>query len=156
MACLGSTWDQSSKPVRRGPSFGKLMFAVIFLLNGMWLSTLAVANENPTRQMYFPFEPDITTNFIKLDESRHLGFVRVGIEAVVDEQADLSLVEHHAPLLRDAFLEIFGSAQEGKVRSLQGRQELRQACLQKAQELLERESGRAVIRDLIFTSYLYQ
>lgn len=155
MACLGSIWNQLAEPVRRGPKLGKLMLAVV-LFNSIWLSTLAIANEDSTQQMYFPFEPDITTNFIKLDEGRRLGYVRVGIEAVVDEQADLSLVEHHAPLLRDAFLEIFGSAQEGKVRSLQGRQELRQACLQKAQELLERESGRAVIRDLIFTSYLYQ
>lgn len=156
MACMSQTWNQLSKPVCHRPRFKKLGLVVLFFLSTMGLSTQAVANEDATQQMYFPFEPDITTNFIKLDESRHLGFVRVGIEAVVSDSSDLSLVEHHAPLLRDAFIEIFGRTQEGKVRSLTGRQELRQECLEKAQALLERESGRAVIHDLIFTSYLYQ
>lgn len=112
--------------------------------------------ESSSRNMYYPFEPDITTNFIKLEESRHLGYVRVGIEAVVDSVADMSVVEHHDPLLRNAFIEIFGQAQEGKVRSLAGREELRQESLARARELLERETGRPVIRNLIFTTYLYQ
>lgn len=114
------------------------------------------ADEPASRNMYYPFEPDITTNFIKLEQTRRLGYVRVGIEAVVDNVADMSLVEHHDPLLRNAFIEVFGQAQEGKVRSLTGREELRQESLARAQELLQRETGRPVIRDLIFTTYLYQ
>lgn len=130
---------------------------LVLLIGAPGLAGVAAANdEAPSRQMYFPFTPDITTNFVKLDEGRHLGYVRVGIEAVVDNPSDLDLVEHHAPLLRDAFIEIFGRAQEGKVRSLTGRQELRQECLERAQALLERETGRTVLRDLIFTTYLYQ
>lgn len=114
------------------------------------------ADEPASRNMYYPFEPDITTNFIKLEQTRRLGYVRVAIEAVVDNVADMSLVEHHDPLLRNAFIEVFGQAQEGKVRSLTGREELRQESLARAQELLQRETGRPVIRDLIFTTYLYQ
>lgn len=122
----------------------------LMLMDAPW------AQEGPTRQMYYPFDPDITTNFIKLEQSRHLGYVRVGIEAVLMEPSDMSLLEHHDPLLRDAFIEIFGRAQEGKVRSLTGREELRQECIARAKELLERETGRPIIKDLIFTTYLYQ
>lgn len=148
-----------AKLLFRHPMWGprRVLLALLVSFASIALPGAALAQEEPpARQMYFPFDPDITTNFIKLDESRHLGFVRVGIEAVVDNASDLSVVEHHAPLLRDAFIEIFGRAQEGKVRSLTGRQELRQECLQSAQALLERETGRTVIRDLIFTTYLYQ
>lgn len=127
----------------------------VVVLTGFAGASMA-QEEARSQQMYFPFTPDITTNFVKLDEGRHLGYVRVGIEAVVENSSDLDLVEHHAPLLRDAFIEIFGRAQEGKVRSLTGRQELREECIERAQALLERETGRTVIRDLIFTTYLYQ
>lgn len=133
--------------------FSGLIAGLLFML---MVPVQAQDSESPQRQMYYPFEPDITTNFIKIGESRHLGYIRVSIEAIVDNPEDLSLVEHHAPLLRDSFIEIFGRAQEGKVRSLTGRQELRQECIDRARELLERETGREIIRDLIFTTYLYQ
>lgn len=122
----------------------------------LWLFSAPVQAQSEQRQVYFAFEPDITTNFVKLDETRHLGYVRVSIQAVVGSVNDLQLLEHHAPLLRDAFIEIFGEAQEGKVRSLTGRDEIRRDCLTKAQELMEQETGREVIKDIIFTNYLYQ
>ena len=154
---MRSTAGKAGMLARFSTTGAAFLRTTVLLLSTLVLSVQAVADsDTPSRQMYFPFEPDITTNFIKLDEGRHLGYVRVGIEAVVDSSADLSLIEHHSPLLRDAFITVFGRAQEGKVRSLAGRQELRQECLQKAQELLERETGRQVIRDLIFTTYLYQ
>lgn len=117
---------------------------------------LPAQGQETQRQAYFAFDPDITTNFVKVGDSRRLGYLRVSVEAVTRSVEDLSLVEHHAPLLRDAFIQIFGQAQEGKVRSLTGREELRQECLERAQELLSRETGREVVKDIIFTTYLYQ
>lgn len=117
---------------------------------------LPVHGQEAPRQAYFAFDPDITTNFVKVGDTRRLGYLRVSIEAATRSVDDLSLIEHHAPLLRDAFIQIFGQAQEGKVRSLTGREELRKECLERAQELLSRETGREVIKDIIFTTYLYQ
>lgn len=131
-------------------------WSIGLMLVVMLMMPVGVAQEESSRQMYYPFEPDITTNFIKIGDSRHLGYVRVGIEAIVESGADMVVLEHHDPLLRNAFIEIFGQAQEGKVRSLTGREELRQECIERARELLERETGRPIIRDLIFTTYLYQ
>ncbi|RUO26775.1 flagellar basal body-associated protein FliL [Aliidiomarina minuta] len=122
----------------------------------LWILTASVHAQSEQRQVYFAFEPDITTNFVKLDDTRHLGYVRISVQAVVGSVNDLQLLEHHAPLLRDAFIEIFGEAQEGKVRSLTGRDEIRRDCLSRAQELMEQETGREVIENLIFTNYLYQ
>lgn len=143
----------------RGDGLQRLLSSMLMMafIVCVAIGTAVAEEEEPaSRNMYYPFEPDITTNFIKLEDTRHLGYVCVAIEAVVDSVADMSLVEHHDPLLRNAFIEVFGQAQEGKVRSLTGREELRQESLTRAQELLERETGRPVIRDLIFTTYLYQ
>lgn len=130
-----------------------MFLAMSFFANGV---AVAQQQEGPQQLIYFPFEPDITTNFIKLEETRHLGYVRVSIEAVVSSPVDLGLIEHHAPLLRSAFLEIFGAAQEGKIRSMTGREELRQECIEAAQTLLEKETGRPIVRDLLFTTYMFQ
>lgn len=129
------------------------LIAMSLLVSGV---AVAQQQEPPQQMIYFPFEPDITTNFIKLEETRHLGYVRVSIEAVVSSPVDLGLIEHHAPLLRSAFLEIFGAAQEGKIRSMTGREELRQECIEAAQTLLEKETGRPIVRDLLFTTYMFQ
>lgn len=130
-----------------------MFLAISFFANGV---AVAQQQEGTQQLIYFPFEPDITTNFIKLEETRHLGYVRVSIEAVVSSPVDLGLIEHHAPLLRSAFLEIFGAAQEGKIRSMTGREELRQECIEAAQTLLEKETGRPIVRDLLFTTYMFQ
>lgn len=132
------------------------VLALSLVISLAFLNTATAQDEPESRNMYYSFQPDITTNYIKLQASRHLGYVRVGLEAVVDNIEDMGVVEHHDALLRDAFIEIFGQAQEGKIKSLVGREELRQACIDRARELLERETGRPVIRDLIVTTYLYQ
>ena len=135
----------------------KMWMRILPLVTGLAFMNAAMAQDAPHSQnMYYPFQPDITTNYIKLEVSRHLGFVRVALEAVVDDVEDMGVIEHHDALLRNAFIEIFGQAQEGKIKSLIGREELRHACLERARELLERETGRPVIRDLIYTTYLYQ
>ena len=135
-----------------------MVWMLVFLLTtGLAFLNTAVAQDEPeSRNMYYPFQPHITTNYIKLEAGRHLGYVRVGLEAVVDNVEAMGVIEHHDGLLRNAFIEIFGQAQEGKVKSLVGREELRQACIDRARELLEAETGQPVIRDLIFTTYLYQ
>lgn len=106
--------------------------------------------------MYFGFEPDITTNYQRHGEKRNLGFVRVAIEAMVATVDDMKLLEYHQPLIRDAFIRVINNAPEDKIRSLNGREEILQSCLEEAQMLLERETGREVIIGLIFTKYIYE
>ncbi|HLV48823.1 MAG TPA: flagellar basal body-associated protein FliL [Aliidiomarina sp.] len=107
-------------------------------------------------QAYFGFEPDITTNYIRTGDQRSLGYVRVAIEVMVPSVGDLKTIEYHQALLRDAFIRILSVQSEERVRSLNGREEIRTECLEVAQELMLRETGKELVRDLIFTKYLYQ
>lgn len=107
-------------------------------------------------QAYFGFEPDITTNYIRTGDQRSLGYVRVAIEVMVPSVGDLKTIEYHQALLRDAFILILSVQSEERVRSLNGREEIRIECLEVAQELMLRETGKELVRDLIFTKYLYQ
>ena len=105
---------------------------------------------------YYGFEPDITTNFIKQGNDYRLGFIRVAIEVMVPNPQYVGDVEHHAPLLRDAFIHILTSAPERQIKTMTGRDQLRMKCLERAQELMRQETGNPVIQEVLFTKYIYQ
>ena len=103
---------------------------------------------------YFSLEPEIVTNYLG-SSARKLGFVRVSIELMLEDPDFLEAAEHHSPLMRAATIEVFGSQPEEKVKSLTGREDIRRSCLEKLQELMLRETGSKMIKDVIFTKYLY-
>ncbi|WP_420807511.1 flagellar basal body-associated protein FliL [Alteromonas flava] len=100
-------------------------------------------------------EPDIVTNYLS-GNARTLGFVRVTVELMLDDADNLEVVEHHMPLLRAIVIEVFGRQPEDKVKSLTGREDIRRTILQLLQQRMEKETGKAVVSDVIFTKYLYQ
>lgn len=103
---------------------------------------------------YYAMDPEFVTNY--QTEGPALGYVRVKVELMVDNAADIALLKQHDPLLRDAITAILGAQVKDQVRSVAGREEIRKACKKEVEKLLYRETGREVIRDLIFTIYLYQ
>jgi flagellar FliL protein len=103
---------------------------------------------------YFSLEPEIVTNYLGFSGGK-LGYVRVSIELMLEDPEFLGAAEHHSPLMRAATIEIFGNQRAEKVRSLTGRDNIRLSCLEKLQELMLRETGSKMIKDVIFTKYLY-
>jgi flagellar FliL protein len=83
-----------------------------------------------------------------------MGFVRVTVELMVNEGNDLLVVEHHAPLLRDAIINVINQQTEDRVNSITGRQEILELCEKKVQELLTQETGKPVVKKLLFTQWL--
>lgn len=128
-----------------------MLFAVLV---GLGLSTKASAQTN-TDFAYLALEPDIVTNYVG-DTSRKLGYVRVTIELMINSVDNLEVAEHHMPLLRSTTIEIFGSQPEEKVKSLTGREDIRRAILKALQAHMKQETGGEVIKEVIFTKYLYQ
>ncbi|GGA90757.1 flagellar basal body-associated protein FliL [Neiella marina] len=126
------------------------------LLAGLFFSHQVVAENAPAPNgdyAYFGFEPDIVTNYIRKGPS--LGYIRLTAEIMVAGNKNLELVEHHAPLLRAAVVEIFGSQPEDKIKSLAGREEIRRQCLMTINDLLQQETGQPLAADILFTKYLY-
>ncbi|MGY3859836.1 MULTISPECIES: flagellar basal body-associated protein FliL [Aeromonas] len=103
---------------------------------------------------YHALDPDIITNY--LGEGKTLGYVRVTVELMAENEADLKLLEQHDPLIRDAIIRLIGSKTGTQIKSLASREELRKECQDKVNELLVKESGKKAVRELIFTKYLYQ
>ncbi|MFT4747830.1 MAG: flagellar FliL protein [Congregibacter sp.] len=103
---------------------------------------------------YFSLEPDIVTNYLG-SSARKLGFVRVTIELMLEDAEFLEAAEHHSPMMRAATIEVFGSQKAEKIKSLTGREGIRRDCLEKLRKLMLRETGSEMVKDVIFTKYLY-
>jgi flagellar FliL protein len=103
---------------------------------------------------YYSIEPDIVTNYLA-SSARKLGYVRVTIELMLEDADYLEAVEHHSPLLRAAVIEVFSRQPEEKVKSLTGREAIRLRCLEILNELMLRETGSVMIKEVIFTKYIH-
>ncbi len=101
---------------------------------------------------YFGFEPSIITNYVAV--KKKIGYVRLTVELMITDSSNYELVEHHAPLLRDAIITIIGQQTEAKIKSINGRHEIQKLCENKVKSLLQQETGKTIINKLLFTQWL--
>ena len=135
----------------------KIVYAGLFTFFASVISFTARAESTSTSTStvgYFGFEPDIVINYISYSNKK-MGYMRVSVDLMLDNTADIAIVEHHTPLLRDALIEILSKESEENIKSLIGREEIRAKCAKKLKSLLKEETGQEIIRDVLFTKYLY-
>lgn len=133
-----------------------IVTTVFALFISLMISFSAVSKEEgePPKFSYFTLEPEITTNFIT--DGRKLGFINVRIDLMVDDPSLLDMLEYHQPLIRDTIIEVLSQEDEMRIKSLAGREAIRNKCLEKVNEILLAETNQKVLSDLLFTKYLYQ
>ena len=140
-------------------SYIRLIFLFLsFLFSSLLLqSNIAGAEEEPIAPSYayIALEPDIITNYAG-DNSKKLGYLQLTIEMMLDDPSKIGDLEHHAPLLRSLVIEIVGAKNEQQIRSLTGREEIRRDILKRFRDVLIKETGSEIVKDVIFTKYLRQ
>ncbi|MCF7517331.1 MULTISPECIES: flagellar basal body-associated protein FliL [Pseudoalteromonas] len=117
-------------------------------------ATISFSAHAESKVGYFGFEPDIITNYIG-QGNKKLGYVRITVDLMLNDMSDIRVVEHHTPLLRDAIVEILSKEPEENIKSLTGREEIRKRCTEKLKTLLKQETGQEIVREVLFTKYLY-
>lgn len=145
---------QNKGMIKVGPFiFSRRYFMLknIFFFSVLFSLSLSVSSANASKYAYYGFEPDIVTNYVAA--KKKMGYVRLTVELMV-EGDNLTIVEHHAPLLRDAIINIIGQQAEAKVKSMKGRAEIQLACEEQVKDLLIKETGQPLIKKLLFTQWL--
>ena len=133
----------------------KHLLPVLLLPALLFISQPAAAEDTPKEIVYYGFDPDIVTNYIS-GNRRSLGYIRITVELMLEDKAFLPAIEHHEPLILDIIYGTVSKQPEDKIKSLTGREEIRLAILEKLQQAMKKEAGQPMIRDLLFTKYLYQ
>lgn len=130
---------------------------ILLFCSSLVMAQQAAAPAAPAKAkvVYYGFDPDIVTNYVTTGQ-KSLGYVRVTMELMIKDEKFLPLVEHHEPMILNAIVSVFGKEQEDSIKSLTGREEIRIKILNQLNELMKKETGAAVVQDVLFTKYLYQ
>ena len=128
------------------------MKKTLLILSALLSFSLPLSSVKAADYAYFGFEPSIITNYVSV--KKKMGYVRLTVELMIEESSNYDTVEHHAPLLRDAIITIIGQQPEAKVKSINGRHEIQRLCEEKVKNLLTKETGKPLIKKLLFTQWL--
>ncbi len=104
---------------------------------------------------YYDMIPDFTTNLASTGTGR-LHYLRIHVNIMVKDNADLPLLTTHDALIRDAIITIIGTKEYNAVATAAGREALRAECRARVAEILAEKKNGPVVQDLLFTNYLYQ
>lgn len=104
--------------------------------------------------IYVPLDPPFVVSFN--DEGGDSRFLQLTLQAMARDEHTIDAVKTHAPAIRNAFLFLISSYKVEDLASLAGKEKLRAAMLVAANEIMEKNTGKAGIEELYFTSLVIQ
>lgn len=107
----------------------------------------------PKPVIYYPLKPAIVVNFSVRGRQRTL---QAELTLMTREDDVISAVALHQPMIRNALILLIGGQTYAEIQTAEGKELLRQQCLQTIQRLLEKEIGKPGIEQVLFTSFVMQ
>lgn len=103
--------------------------------------------------LYFAFDPPFVVNF---DDAEQVRFLQLQVQVMARDAAVIEAVQRHDPMIRNSLLLLLNGRDYPSLMTRAGKEALRAECLKTVQELLRRETGKAGVEDLYFTSFVVQ
>jgi flagellar FliL protein len=104
--------------------------------------------------VYYAFDPPIVVNF---QQDGVVRFLQVTVDVMSRDPAAITAVQQNGPLIRNNLTMMMSDLDAAQVMSREGREALRAKALEEVRAILDRETGgKAVIEDLLFTSFVVQ
>ncbi len=138
-------------------SVGATIAALKFLGSPPASEPAEVAAENmPPAQapaIYYPLKPALMVNFTVRGRQR---FLQAELTLMTRDGSVISAVELHQPMIRNALIMLIGGKSFEDLQTAEGKELLRQDCLQEIQRLLQQEIGNPGIEQVLFTDFVMQ
>lgn len=107
----------------------------------------------PPPAIYYPLKPPIIVNFSVRGRQR---FLQAELTLMTRESDVISAIELHQPMIRNALVLLIGGQSYAEIQTAEGKELLRQQCLQEIQRLLKQETGKPGIEQVLFTNFVMQ
>ena len=128
-------------------NFGLLL---VLLLPGM---SFAAGGGGGGSSKYLSLEPPFVVN---LQDKERIRFLQIKSQVKLAELEQAPEVKHHMAKIRHVLLMLFSHLSEEEIRTLEGKETLREASLVAIQEALEEETGDAMVEQVYFTDFVIQ
>lgn len=107
----------------------------------------------PGPAIYYPLKPAVVVDFSVRGRQR---FLQAELTLMTREDDVVAAIELHQPMLRNALVLLMGGQAYEELQTAEGKELLRQACLQTLQKLMQTEIGKPGIEQVLFTSFVMQ
>lgn len=107
----------------------------------------------PLPAIYYPLKPPIVVSFSVKGRQRLL---QTELTVMTRDGSVISAIELHQSMIRNALILLIGGHEFEELTTAEGKELLRQSCLQEIQRLLQAEIGRPGIEQVLFTEFVMQ
>lgn len=135
----------------------------LFILLGLLFSILAAPSlhaeekkeaEAPKKAIYYALEPAFVVN---LQGGRRIHFMQVKVQLMTRDDNVVKAAEENQPPIRDAIIMLLAHQSGETMRSVQGREQVRQQAMAEVQKVLAEVAGiKEGIEAVYFTDFVIQ
>ncbi len=129
------------------------LLAALFLLVFSPLALASASGGGGGSSPYVEFKPPFVVNVNDGEEVHHM---QVDIQVKLASPEAAALIEEHQPAIRHALVLLLSGQEVKEVRTVQGKEKLRQEALEAVQKVLEENAGTPGIEALYFTGLIIQ
>jgi flagellar FliL protein len=167
--------EEAKDPAGEGKGKGKLKFIIIIVVallvaigasvGGTWFflhKSMAKTEEHPAEAatpagkaaaIYEPLSPAFVVN---LDQNGRQRYMQVSITLMTRDQAGLDALKVHMPVIRNNLVLLFSGQSFDALATPIGQEMLRQKATASVQEVAQKEVGKLVVDQLLFTNFVLQ
>ncbi|MFJ2530980.1 flagellar basal body-associated protein FliL [Pseudomonas helmanticensis] len=135
------------------------MKAWIMLLLALSLPMAALAEEGKEGEApkvnYITLSPPFVGNY-GLDGTPKLKVYKADVALRVTGEEATKLVKANEPLIRNQLVALFTQQTSDAMASIEGKEKLRQEALKQTQQVMNDETGKPVVEDLLFNNLIIQ
>ncbi|MGG7675461.1 flagellar basal body-associated protein FliL [Pseudomonas sp. WC2] len=135
------------------------MKAWIMLLLALSLPVAALAEEakegEAPKVSYITLSPPFVGNY-GLDGTPKLKVYKADVALRVTGEESAKLVKANEPLIRNQLVALFTQQTSDAMASIEGKEKLRQEALKQTQQVMNDETGKPVVEDLLFNNLIIQ
>ncbi len=113
----------------------------------------APAVDSKATPLYYKLKPEFIVNYQVGTRQR---FLQVYMEVMTRDPATMEDLETHSPMLRNNIIQIMSEQNFEELRTNEGRVKLREMLTAEVKRMMQAETGKDTIEQVLFTNYVMQ
>ncbi|EJZ57202.1 MULTISPECIES: flagellar basal body-associated protein FliL [Pseudomonas] len=137
-------------------AIGVSVGATWYFMHSAQSKPAAAAEAAPTGKQPAIFEPMAPAFVANYNQNGRQRYMQVSITMLARNQADLDALKVHMPVIRNNLVMLFSGQDFATLATPVGQEMLRQKATASVQEVAQKELGKVVIEQLLFTNFVLQ
>ncbi|WP_439854867.1 flagellar basal body-associated protein FliL [Pseudomonas yamanorum] len=137
-------------------AIGLSVGATWYFMHSAQSKPVATAEVNPNVKQPAIFEPMLPAFVANFNQNGRQRYLQVSITLLARNQADLDALKVHMPVIRNNLVMLFSAQPFDTLATPVGQEMLRQKVTASVQEVAQKEVGKPVIEQVLFTNFVLQ